>query len=275
MFVVLMGALVATATPRVAPVSRPVVTRVILDSAQLEREREADAAAKPGNKVSPPDLATMFRMFDKFFPPQPEPEPARLALARTTVRGLLPPGSFGKAIGGVMGGMFDRVMNMSEADFAELETKKGAKGAKPKLPSKASLRQSLAAKDPHFDERMRLTRGAVERELIMVSGILEPKMREGLARAVARKLDQRQLADTNAFLATDSGRALGGELFAMWFDPDLMRSMISATPEMMGAMPGVVERVTAATAHLPKPPKPSKPPKPPKKEGKDAPEAKD
>lgn len=231
MFAFMLGALVATSTPTVTatiPVTMP-ATR----------------------KGAAPDLATMFKMFDKFFPVQPEPDPVRLASARTTVLTMLPSGSFGKSMEGVMGGMFERVLDMRESDFPGPKNKSATTSVR----ADQTLRQSLVAKDPVFDERMRLTRAAVSKEFSTFSMIIEPKLRDGLARAVARRFDQRQLDDINRFFATDSGKALGSHFLGLWFDPDLMRSMMSAMPETMIAMPGAVERIKAATAHLPKPPK--------------------
>ena len=233
MLAYMLGALVATAVPTVNPADpKPVI---------------ATPAAK---NSAAPDMAAMLKMFDKFFPAQPDPDPARLALAQTTALALLPPNSVGKGMGDMMGGMFERVLGMRASDFP---------GAKPKPTAQdETFHQSLVAKDPHFDERMRLTRAAVAAEFMRVSAVLEPRLRDGISRAVARRFDQRQLAEINAFFATESGKALGSQFLGLWFDPDLMRSMMAAMPEMMTAMPGAMERITAATAHLPKPPKPPK-----------------
>jgi hypothetical protein len=117
-----------------------------------------------------------------------------------------------------------------------------------------TLHQSLVAKDPLFDERMRLTRAAMTKEVMTFSAIIEPGLRDGLARAVARRFDQRQLADINAFFATDSGKAMGKHFLGLWFDPELMRSMVASMPEVILAVPGAMKRVQASIAHLPKPP---------------------
>ena len=244
MFVAAVAALIASSTPAAAA---PIVA----------------VHSIPAATRSPtmPDLATMFAMFDKLFPPQPDPDPARLALARTTVhQGLLPSGSFGQAMGSVMGSMVDRVLAMKESDLADvLPHPKPAKGAQPKPPSTKSLHQSLIDDDPYFDERMRLTRGAIEAELVKLSAIVEPRLQEGLARAVARRFEARQLTDINAFFATDSGRALGKQYMALWFDPDLSRAMMAGIPEMIALAPGAMQRVEAATAGLPKPKVKAKP----------------
>jgi hypothetical protein len=232
MFAILLGGLVASATPTVTP-SAP--KRVITTPAP--------------RRVSPPDMAAMLKTFDTMFPPQPAPDPARLVLAHTTALALLPPDALGKSMGGMMGGMFERLLDLRESELPG--AKKGA--------STATLHQTLVAKDPYFDERMRLTRAAVTTEFMRLSAIIEPRMRDGIARTVARRFDQRQLADINAFFATPSGKALGSQFLGLWFDPDLMRSTFAAMPEVVQLMPGAMERISAATAHLPKPPKPAKP----------------
>jgi hypothetical protein len=81
-------------------------------------------------------------------------------------------------------------------------------------------------------------------------------MREGLARSLARRFDEKQLSDINAFLATDSGRAFGSQSMAMWVDTDVMRGVMASFPEVMKAMPAAMQRVETETAHLPKPKKP-------------------
>ena len=72
---------------------------------------------------------------------------------------------------------------------------------------------------------------------------------------MARRFDEKQLTDLNAFLATDSGRAFGKESMAMWVDADVMRSMMSSVPDILKAMPAAMQRLEAETAHLPKPKK--------------------
>jgi len=210
--------------------------------------KDKSASAK---KVPDFDFGQIMAMFDKIFPAQPDPLPQRLALARTSVQGLFPDGTYARMMGGMMHGIVDRVMGMSEADF-------GATGAKGKPADAMTLREKLAKDDPNFDERMKITERVITEEFNKMSAIIEPKMREGLARSMARRFDEKQLADINSFLATDSGRAFGGQSMAMWVDTDVMRGVMASFPEIMKAMPDAMKRVETATAHLPKPKKPAK-----------------
>ena len=212
--------------------------------------QDAEAPAKEEKagkkKADDFDMAKMVAMFDKIFPKQPDPDPARLALATHTANGVLPNGTYAALFDEMMGGLVDKVLSINPADFGA----KGTKGAAP-----ASLRASMIKEDPHFDERMRIMRKVIGEELIKISAVMEPKLREGLARSIARRFDEKQLRDINAFLATDSGRAFAGQTMRFWVDPDVMRSMMQTMPHMVSAMPGAMIRLEMETAHLPKPKK--------------------
>ena len=231
-FVLLAACALAVATPAYAAADAPAA-----------KETAEKAPAKKDF-----DPAQMMAVFDKLFPAQPEPAQARLALSRTTVRGLLPDGTYARMMDGVMDGVVERVLNLSGADFGET-------GKDGKADAKLTLRDKAAKEDPHFEERMRIMEKVIGEEMAKIAAIIEPKLREGLARSMARRFDERQLTDINAFLATETGSAFGRQSMAMWVDPDVLRSMIGSFPEMMTALPAAMQRVEAATAHLPKPKK--------------------
>jgi hypothetical protein len=208
---------------------------------------------KAAHKNSPPDFAAMFAIFDKLFPPQPDPDPARLALARTSVQSMWPDGAYGKMMTGFMGGMFDRAMQLKGSDFAAFDTK--AKKTPASAKSDLSLHDQAAAKDPYFDKRVAAMREAVGEELGKLSAIIDPRVRDGLARSMARHFDAQQLNDINAFFATPSGRALAGQSMQLWLDPDMMRSLFGAMPEMMKLMPDMMQKMKAANDKFPQPSK--------------------
>lgn len=211
----------------------------------------ADAKA---SKKSAPDFGAMLAIFDKLFPVQPDPDPARLTLARTSVQSMWPEGAYGKMMTGFMGGMFDRAMQLKQSDFAAIAPKPT------KTPAAAgvadlSLHDQAAAKDPYFDKRMAAMREAVGEELSKLSAIIDPRVRDGLARSMARRFDAQQLRDINAFFATPSGHALAGQSMQLWVDPDMLRSLFGAMPEMMKLMPDMMQKMKAANDKFPKPAK--------------------
>jgi hypothetical protein len=218
------------------------VTKVVVD--------KPAASAKKGPDFDP---AQMMAIFDKMFPPQPDPLPARLALSKTTANGLFPDGTYARMMDGMMHGLMDRVLGMSEADFI--------KPTKGKPADTMTLRQKMAKDDPYFEERMKITQRVIGEELAKFAAIIEPRIRDGLARSMARRFDEKQLTDINAFLATDSGRAFGQQSMSMYVDADVMRAMMGSFPDLMKAMPDAMQKVEAATASLPKPKKEAPAPK--------------
>ena len=213
------------------------------------------AAPTPAVTKSPPNFDAMMRVIDKMFPPQPAPDPARLALARTSVQAMWPDGAYAKMMSGFMGNIFNGVMQMKKSDLASL----GSKGTKINASTAAdnrSIHDQAAAKDPYFDQRMAAMRGVVDEEVGKMSMVIDPRMRDGLARSMARRFDARQLGDINAFFATSSGHALATQYMQLWFEPDTMRSMIGAVPEMMKLMPDMMQKFKAANEKFPKPKSP-------------------
>jgi hypothetical protein len=209
--------------------------------------------AKAISVKSAPDFGAMLGLFDKLFPPQPDPDPARLALARTAVGTMWPDGAYGRMMTGMIGGVFDRAMALKQADLAALGGK-APKVSASASEKEASIHDSAVAKDPNFDKRMAAIRTIVGDEMAKVSAIIDPRVREGLARSMARRFDGQQLTDIDAFFATSSGHALASQYMQIWADPDMMRSLFGSLPEMMKLMPEMSQKIKDAEAQYPKPP---------------------
>jgi hypothetical protein len=234
LFAATAAAMLATAAPN---------THAVKVTPRTDQKAKVEGAE---DKAPDFDPAQLIAMFDKLFPAQPDPAPARLALSQVAVKGLFPDGTYSRMMDDMMGSIVDRVLDFSEADF-------GKKGKDGKPPSSETLRQAAMKEDPYFEERMKITERVLGEEMAKLAVTIEPRLREGLARSMARRFDEKQLGDINAFLATDSGRAFGSQSMAMWFDADVMRSIVGSFPEIIVAMPGAIKRLEDATAHLPKP----------------------
>jgi hypothetical protein len=215
----------------------------------------ASSSSKASHGPPMPDMAEMQAFFDKLFPPQPDPDPARLALARTSVTAMWPDGAYGKMMTGFMGGMVDRVMQLKMSDLPMGKGKASAAAGENR-----SIHDMAAGKDPYFDQRVTAMRGVLTDEVGKLSAIIDPRMRDGLARSMARRFDARQLTDINGFFVTPSGRALASQYIQLWLDPDTMRSLMAAVPEMMKLAPDIMDKMKAANDRFPAAPKPvSKP----------------
>ena len=224
-------------------------TPALASAAPAKAKHAVVKKAAPAMKAPDFDPAQMMAIFDKIFPPQPDPAPARLALSRVSVNNLFPDGTYARMMDGMLHGIADRFMGLRESDFV--------KPTAGKPTDNMTLHDKMAKDDPYFDERMKIMQRVVGEELAKFAAIIEPKIRDGLARSMARRFDEKQLTDINAFLATDTGREFGRQSMAMYVDPDVMRAMMGSFPEMMKAMPAAMQRIEAETSKLPKPPKKS------------------
>lgn len=185
-------------------------------------------------------------------PPATAPDPARLAAAEKAVAALVPQGVY-------MAMMRDKMPQMMDMMMGQVMAKSAADLGLPddgKVPAGQTLGAAAASKDPHFQERMKITTTVMFQEMGVLFDRMEPSLRAGLSRAFARKFTKAQLDDFNAFFATPSGAAFAREYLTTFVDPELMQEMVKLTPEMMKAMPQIMAKAQAATAHLPPPPAP-------------------
>jgi hypothetical protein len=180
-------------------------------------------------------------------------DPARLALARTTIDAVWPLGTYARMMNGTMDAMMDNIMqSMFDMKLRDMvpTAAAGAKPLDPKL-ADATFRQTMAKADPNFQERMRIMNHVMMSEIVPLMSRHEPEIREGMAHAYARKFTAAQLADMNRFFATPSGRFYASESMLTMMDPEIMRTIGSIMPDMMRSMPEIMKKVQAATAHLP------------------------
>lgn len=181
----------------------------------------------------------------------------RLSLARQSIDFIWPLGTYERMMSGPMDQMMDQMMG-SVFD-TKLKDVVGADGKEmseeDRKVAETTMRDAIARKDPHFEERMRITNQVMMAEIGGVMTKVEPAVREGLANAYAKKFTGAQLRDLNAFFATPTGRVYAAESMMLYMDPEVMKSMMAMLPEFMKAMPGIEEKMKKATAHLPQPPK--------------------
>ena len=131
---------------------------------------------------------------------------------------------------------------------------KPGKDAPPRKPS-PTLRESMIAEDPHFEERMRISAKVAGEELTRLAAPIEPKLRDGLSKSIARRFTSEQLVPIATFFETDAGKAYAAQSLSLFIDKDVILALISSVPTVVKEIPGIMEKVEKATAHLPKPKK--------------------
>lgn len=216
--------------------------------------------AKDNGLKAAPNFDAIMGIVDKLFPAQPDPDPARLALARTAMNGYLPAGSYGHLVDtmvdSAMNDIYGRVMGMTGTELSNAIGLPLGSGPDAAL----TFRERASKDDPLFDARAKAYAAAFKTQMRETMVIMEPRMRDGMARAMARKFSVAQLEDLNRFFATDTGRAFGQNAMLMWVDGDVWRGMFAAMPELMRAMPVQAKRFEAIEKQYPWPKKAEKAP---------------
>lgn len=182
-------------------------------------------------------------------------DPARLTLAQGIAGQLIPPGTYQKIMKDVSeqmaSAMIDQMMGMDAATMMGTAGGDAAEGTEGK-----SVGELAAAADPHFKERMDITMRVMFEEMGKMMNEMEPVARDALAKVYARRYSAQQLTDMKGFFATPSGSVFAADFMATFSDPEMMQAMMGQMPKIIEAMPEMMKKVEAATAHLPPLPKP-------------------
>jgi hypothetical protein len=180
-------------------------------------------------------------------------DPAQLKLAEQVVAKLVPPGTYEKMMKDMAeGDILQSVMGMDMSTLGKIAGEDAA--ANSELSGK-SLMDLAAEKDPNFKERMDITMKVMFAELGKMMGKLEPEVRSAMADIYARKYTNTQLADMNAFFGSPSGSVFASNFMASFTDKEMMAASMKMVPMMLEALPDIMTKVEAATAHLPPLPK--------------------
>lgn len=255
---IILALAAATSAPAAttAPMPPPPVVHIEVRPAPGQKSVSSQATKAANQAASMSMFADMaVKALDRILPPQADPEPARLALARTTMNGFMPAGSYSRMTNvmtdNLMNGVYDRLLSMTGTELSNAIGMPVASG-----PNEAqTLRQQATKNDPLFDARVKAYAAAFKDEMKQTMGIMEPRLREGMARAMARRFDANQLTDLNRFFATDTGRAFGQDMMLIWIDGDVFRGMFASLPDIMRAMPQSAARFAAIDKQYPWPKK--------------------
>lgn len=164
----------------------------------------------------------------------PPIEPARLALAQQTTAALVPSGSLERMMDNLYGKMFKTIMGQADgASDLMLSIKTGVESDTIAALDAGTKTAIADLFDPHRKEREEQITRLVKPLISEALADLEPPMREGMAKAYARKFSAQQLGELNAFFATPTGQAYAQEWMAAQADPEVMLAVAKAVPPMV------------------------------------------
>ena len=198
--------------------------------------------------------AAMMEMFAKLFDTGDKTpiDPAQLALAQGTAAKLLPDGAYGKMMDQMLGQFIKPMLALDGGMNAmQISTKTGVDYDVADKLTEAQRNQVVALLDPERQARNDGMMNVLKPMLIEIGKTLEPPMREGIARAYARKFSAAQLGEINMFFATPSGQAYAAESFAIQADPEVLSATFQALPVMMTKFMGSGPNLEAQMKALP------------------------
>ncbi len=185
-------------------------------------------------------------------------DPVRFKQAEFTANLLFPDGTYArmmdKMIDKMVEGIMGPMMDLKPSDFAGMLNGKGeVDDAKLDAALKTQTIGEIAEKeDPHFRERIKIMMKVMYTEMTPVLTEVEPSLRSGIAKSLARRYTLEQLTDFKTFFSTPSGAAYARDSMVMYTDPEVIEASMAAVPKLLEIMPGIMKKVEAATAHLPK-----------------------
>ena len=228
-------------TIALAPIAAPAAFAATQEAPEAEAvayDAEADTAA-----MSETSKARMQREMDeamafveKLFDTShlPPIDPARLELSRTTTAALIPSGSVEKMIDNMYGRMFSTFMEeVGGTSDLMLSIKTGVETDKIAALDDKTKEQVADIFDPQRKAREGQINKIIRPLISEALADLEPPMREGLAKAYARKFSGEQLGEVNAFFATPTGKLYANESLALQADPEVMLATIKAVPPLV------------------------------------------
>ncbi|SNT26525.1 DUF2059 domain-containing protein [Sphingopyxis indica] len=197
---------------------------------------DADAGIAEAKAKMQKEMDEVIALIEQMFGTDDLPpiEPARLALAEQTTAALVPSGSLERLMDNLYGKMFKTIMDQADGSSdLMLSIKTGVESDKIAELDKDTKTAIADLFDPHRKEREEQITRVVKPLISEALADLEPPMREGMAKAYARKFSAEQLGELNAFFATPTGRVYTEEWMAAQADPEVVLAMAKAIPPMV------------------------------------------
>ncbi|GGD59049.1 DUF2059 domain-containing protein [Croceicoccus mobilis] len=184
--------------------------------------------------------------------PDAGPDAATVAQAREAAAHILPDGTYARMMEGTFEQLMDQIMaSVMDMPMGDLAAMGGIAPEEMAGIETGTMREMMAIIDPHYEERQKISIRIMMEDMVGLMTQMEPAMREGLGDAYANRFSADELAQLNAFFDTPVGRKYAANSLSIFMDPAFMSKTQEMMPQLMKAMPGIVEQMQEATADLP------------------------
>lgn len=199
------------------------------------------------------DDAAIFEALQGMFAVEPltSEQEARLPLAGTIVRKMIPEGTLGEMMGSMFDKMLGPIMEISDRN------PKGEVAERLRVPAaELDITEEQAVEladllDPVRKERNAAIARVMPELMTSMMTTMEPTVRKAMTELYAIHFTGPELTEIDAFFSTPTGASFARKSFSMSSDPRIIGASMEALPAMMGAFAEMEDKMLAATAHLP------------------------
>ena len=218
------------------------------DGNEAEGEMDAMAAAMIGAM-----LGSMFQAD----PLTPAAE-ARLPAASSVAASLVPEGVYGEMMGQMMDSFLSPLLEMAEMDGGamsadDLTAYTGLYGEDLADLSQEERAELTGIFDPVYETRSRAQFDMIVGAANSIFAILEPGVRDGLAKAYASRFEESELAQLQTFFATPVGAKFASQNLLINADPQVVSGMMQSIPVLLEELPMLIAGFEDAESGLPEP----------------------
>ncbi|MEL7687409.1 DUF2059 domain-containing protein [Citromicrobium bathyomarinum] len=221
---------------------------------------ESDDTGQDDGEPDPMALAMITGILGAMFEADPltAEAKARLPEANAVAASLIPEGVYGAMMGQMMDSFLSPIMELAEADggamsAGDLTEYTGLYGEDLEGLSQEERGELTQIFDPVYETRTKAQFDMIIGVANSAFSVLEPGVREGLAKAYASRFEASELAALNAFFATPVGAKYASQSLVINTDPQVISGMMQSIPALIEQLPVLLESIEDAEAGLPEP----------------------
>ena len=220
-------------------------------NAQNEQASQDESAVEAGVK----ELDAFSKIFENMFKKDDTPiDPAMLSKGERIAGAVVPKGSYRKVMAETFKTMIEPMMaGLDEMPLSAIAAFAGVGEDDIKLKEGATLSDLMMIVDPYFKQRNRAMMNSIADIMIDLSDDIEPSIRQGMARAYARRFSADELEAAAEFYETEAGAKFAGESLSIYTSPEVMSASMEMMPQFMERFMGVMGEMSKGNGDIPPP----------------------
>ncbi|MEL7690235.1 DUF2059 domain-containing protein [Citromicrobium bathyomarinum] len=229
------------------------------DAAETDQVWFEDDSDEAGGDDDAMAMAMVTAMLSSMFEAEPltaEAE-ARLPLANSVAASLVPEGIYGEMMGQMIESFLAPIFKMANTEggmsTSDLANYTGVAQETVEALTDEQRAELTDIFDPVYQSREQAKFDGIVSGVNMVFGVLEPGVRDGLARAYASKFETSELAELESFFATPVGAKFASQSLLLNADPQVISGMMDTIPSLIEKLPMLTESFEDAADGLPEP----------------------